>query len=168
MDQFILIQLLTLYLAILLHLQAFPVTYEVLWSSDISKSEIWGKTTEGQKGSKTKKALFSKKAVNFLLCAFTRDKIRKQEVEWRNTQRTAEDSSYIPLPQHHLSAQPTVPPESPGYTPLTEHGNSSIINPTYFRCLPTSECLFPVTEYGWLTLTSRILCRCLNLIKKCP
>lgn len=61
MEQFVLIQLLTLYFAILLHLQAFPMTYEVLWSSDISKSESWGKTTEGQKGSKTKKALFSKK-----------------------------------------------------------------------------------------------------------
>lgn len=99
---------------------------------------------KGKREAKQKKHYCPKRPVNFLLCDFTRDKIGKRGVEWRNTQRkrTAEDSSYIPLPQHHLLAQPTVPPGSPGCTPLAVHGEkqehheSSLFQMSAYKRLP--------------------------------
>lgn len=153
MEQFVLIELLTLYLAILLHPQAFLMTCEVQGSSDMSKSESWDKTTEGPKGSKTKKALFSENGCKLsALCLHKRQ--NREKGGWMEKHTKEEDSRGEQL-------YPS-PPASPPFT-----ANSPIISPAYFRCLTTRDCLFPVMEYGWLTLTSRILYRCLNLIKKC-
>ena len=99
---------------------------EVVWSSDMSKSESWGKTTGGKYKIKKKHHL-PKRAVNFLLRA------GKKEVEWRNTQRKQTEAmshlrictsikDEVHLTQRHLSTQQPATPESLGYTPLAVYG----------------------------------------------
>lgn len=134
----------TVYLAILLHLQAFPMRWGLqTWS----RVKAEARQQKDKREAETKKHYYLNRAVNFLLCAFTRDKIGKREVEWRNTQRrrTAEESSCIPLPQHHLSTQPTAPPESWGYSPLAVHGDKQEHHQAN---------LFQMSAYKWLSFSS--------------
>lgn len=148
MEQFVLTQLLTLCI------YQFCCIYKPsLWDVKSCSLQTWtrvkaeARQQKGKREAKPKKHYSPKRAVNFLLCAFIRDKIGKREVEWRNTQRkrTAEESSCIPLPQHHLSTQPTAPPESWGYTPLAVHRDKQEHHQAN---------LLHMSAYKWLSFSS--------------
>lgn len=137
----------TVYLATLLHPQAFPMTCEVLWSSDMSKSESWGKTTEGQKGSKIKKALFSKKGCKPSALWLHKRQHRKKG-GWMEEHRTEEDSRKQQL-FPSSPASPVGTANSPtwitGCTPLAVHGEKQEHHQSN---------LFQMSAYKWLPFCS--------------
>lgn len=136
----------TVNLVTLLHPQAFPMTCETCGLQTWARVKAEARQQNSKREAKPKKHYSPKRAVNFLLCDFTRDKIGKREVEWRNTdRRRTEDSSYIRLPQHHLSAQLTVPPGSPGCTSLAAHGEKQEHH---------QPNLFQMSAYKWLPFCS--------------
>lgn len=132
------------------------------WSTVVFRHEQEWKLSQDNrraKGKQKQKSIFLRKDCKLSALCHHKWQNRKKGgwMEEHTKKRTAEDSSYIPLPQHHLSAQPSHLNDPATLLWQNMERKRSIINPTYFRCLPISDCLFPVTEYGWLTLTSRIL-----------
>lgn len=57
------------------------------WNAKSCGLKTWARAGARQREGSKKKHYLPKRAVNFLLCAFTRDKVRKRRVEWRLTQR---------------------------------------------------------------------------------